>query len=520
MDSIHECSPDVEAYLKGTPAFNGASRYLENCTVSLAWNTKRLMEAPAGQKVEYHLISGRRLRDGSIISPDPDHSSAGEWVVRDGMYAVSVLTRPTYALPQQLCLSFTCHTRKVEVSGFSSYGPPVDEVAFDFAVLLSVFVRHPVALLGVRRLDDKPVILNYCNDLPRPPAPMQRPPDCAVNAAEMNAIIDGIGRSEDDGRIDAAFAAMRLYYSAIGSAHFDPSGAYSSLVAALETLAAHQYKDKSFSFSELTKFDPIRSALDKLRSLPGTSQLVEELEQTLAKNESAVSRKLRMFVAEFLPDEFWTSPDELREGASAQEQIRRDELDKRLRTVYRARSRRTHAGSSFPGHTEFGTSDHVPIRVVAALLGRDVDRTVPSFAWFERMTQMVIGEYLRRSFAPIVVAQRSRRSEEKARLLGVIDTLEPAAKESLQRLAAWTARFVNLALINPMAPNSEWADGPASVRSLKERGIIGTSGDATSGTSWLKNRDVGEAVGEFFYGAMTNPLRDSNILLPAGFDEV
>jgi hypothetical protein len=119
---------------------------------------------------------------------------------------------------------------------------------------------------------------------------------------------------------------MRLYYSAIGSAHFDPSGAYSSLVAALETLAAHHYKDKSFSFSELTKYDPIRPTLDKLRSLSGTSQLVEELEQTLAKNESAVSRKLRMFVAEFLPDEFWTSPDELRQGGSV-EQIRRDELD-------------------------------------------------------------------------------------------------------------------------------------------------------------------------------------------------
>src|SRR5262249_42498786 len=174
--------------------------------MGLAWNTKRLMQAPAGQKVEYHLLSGRRLRDGAIISPDPDHSSAGEWVVRDGLYSVSVLTRPTYTLPQQLCLSFTCHTRKVEASGFSSYGVPVDAVAFDFAVLLSLFARHPVALLGVRRLDDQPVIFNYHYDLPRPSLPMRHQPDCAVNTTEMNAIIDGIGRSEDGERIDAAFA--------------------------------------------------------------------------------------------------------------------------------------------------------------------------------------------------------------------------------------------------------------------------------------------------------------------------
>jgi hypothetical protein len=487
--------------------------------MSLAWNTKRLMEEPAGgQKVEYHFLSGRRLRDGAIISADPDHSSAGEWVVSQGPYAVSVLTRPSYALPQQLCLSFTCHTRKVEVQGFSSYGPPVDEVAFDFAVLLSLFARYPVVLLGVRRLDDRPVTFNYHYDLPRPPLPMQRQPDCAVNTAEMNAIIDGIGRSENSERIDAVFAALRLYYSAISSAHFDPSGAYSLLVAALETLAAYRYGGKSFSFSELTKFDFIRPILNKLRGFPGAIPLVEELERKLAKSEPAVSLKLRMFVAEFLPDYFWTSPDELRQGASLPEQIRKDELDKRLKAVYRARSGRTHAGSSFPAHTEFGTSDRVPHRVVAALLNQDADRTVPWFGWFERLTQMAIMEYLRRSFAPSIVAQRSGRSEEKARLLGVIGALDPASKDSLRRLTDWTARFLNFALINPTAPNCEWADGPASVQSLKDHGIIGTSGDALSGTAWLKNRDVGETVGEFFYGAITNPFRDNEILRPVSFD--
>jgi hypothetical protein len=124
----------------------------------------------------------------------------------------------------------------------------VDEVAFDFAVLLSVFVRYPVAVLGLRRLDDQPVIFNYHYDLPLPPLPMRRPPDCAVNTTEMNAIIDGIGRSDEGERIDTLFAAMRLYYSAISSAHFDPSGAYSSLIAALETLAAHHYKDSRSHF--------------------------------------------------------------------------------------------------------------------------------------------------------------------------------------------------------------------------------------------------------------------------------
>src|SRR5262249_52973856 len=160
------------------------------------------------------------------------------------------------------------------------------------------------------------------------------------------------------------------YYSTISSAHFDPSGAYNSLIAALETHAAHHYEDKSFSFSELGKFDSIRPTLDKLRCLPDAGPLVEELEDQLAKNESAVARELRLFVGEVLPDEFWTLPDELRQGASLPEQIRRDELNKRLNAVYRARSGRAHRGSSFPAHTEFGTSDRVPHRVLAAVLNQ------------------------------------------------------------------------------------------------------------------------------------------------------
>jgi hypothetical protein len=395
----------------------------------------------------------------------------------------------------------------------------VDEVAFDFAVLLSLFVRHPVALIGVRRLDDHPVVLNYHYDLPRPPPRLQPPPDCAVNTADINAVIEGIGKSDLPERIDAVFAAMRLYHSAISSAHFDPSGAYSSLVTALEALAAHHYMGKTFSFSQLTKFDSIRPALNELRALSGASPVVDELEKKLAANESSVARKLKMLVAEFLPSEFWTSPDELRQGTSITEEVREEDLNKRLTAVYGARSVRAHTGSSFPAHTEFGTSDLVPLRVVAALLDQGADRKVPSFGWFERMVQMVMMEYLRRSFAPSVVAQRSAKSEKKGRLIEAIGALDSAAKDSLKRLAAWTAQFIDFALINPMAPNSQWADEPTSVRALKELGIIGTSGDVTSGTSWLKNRDVGEAVGEFFYGPMTNPFLDSEILLPAGFEE-
>jgi hypothetical protein len=39
------------------------------------------------------------------------------------------------------------------------------------------------------------------------------------------------------------------------------------------------------------------------------------------------------------------------------------------------------------------------------------------------------------------------------------------------------------------------------------------------GASWIKNREVGEVVGEFFFGAENNPFRGNDILLPKNWDD-
>jgi len=52
-------------------------------------------------------------------------------------------------------------------------------------------------------------------------------------------------------------------------------------------------------------------------------------------------------------------------------------------------------------------------------------------------------------------------------------------------------------VINPLAPNKEWADKLRTVRLLIEKGLIGGEGKGMQGKSWLKNRFVGEVVGEY-----------------------
>jgi hypothetical protein len=131
----------------------------------------------------------------------------------------------------------------------------------------------------------------------------------------------------------------------------------------------------------------------------------------------------------------------------------------------------------------------------------------------------VLIEYLRRSFAPELVATRKVESAEKKRLLGVIAGLPENARKDLLTLVRWTARFLGWSVINPLAPNREWTDSVESVATLFKAGLIGCEGEGLQGTSWLKNRDVGEIVGEFFFGSDKNPFRGNELLLPKNWDE-
>ena len=70
-----------------------------------------------------------------------------------------------------------------------------------------------------------------------------------------------------------------------------------------------------------------------------------------------------------------------------------------------------------------------------------------------------------------------------------------------------------------MAPNKDCADQAESVRELLDAKLIGCHGEGLQGTSWLKNREVGEIVGEFFSGEV-NPFRGSDLLLPKNWNDL
>lgn len=84
----------------------------------------------------------------------------------------------------------------------------------------------------------------------------------------------------------------------------------------------------------------------------------------------------------------------------------------------------------------------------------------------------------------------------------------------------WTTQFLGAAAINPHAPNSGWADSSETVAILRQKGVIGGEGDGLQGSSWLKDREVGEIAGEFVYGAAKNPFRGKELLLPKNWEQL
>ncbi len=270
-------------------------------------------------------------------------------------------------------------------------------------------------------------------------------------------------------------------------------------MSAIECLAGHHLQDKKFDFDSVVKFERVRPLLEKVIALPNGGAIAAALKEELLRPEHFLVQKFALFITDHLPNEFWENPDELNPNMGWLSVIKKEHLLWCLKQAYTARSKYTHAGEPFPAHIELGLRRQVPSHAVMAGLGQiGKEKYFPVFVWFERLVHLVICEYLRRSFAPKLVQARKADLAEKRRIVDVIHELAPNVRECLEKLTKWTTQFLNLAMINPLAPNKSWADSSETIDILQQAGLIDRDGAGLEGHAWLKNREVGEAVGEFF----------------------
>jgi hypothetical protein len=134
-------------------------------------------------------------------------------------------------------------------------------------------------------------------------------PAKGVDSTEFRAILSGLSRaSEPDA--DAILNASKLYHAALSLSTYDISTAYFCLVSAIESLAGHYFKERSFNFDDVEKFKSASTIIGQISSLIDDTTIIDSLKSALLREEHFVWQKFRNFVEEFLPEEFWT-PDEL-----------------------------------------------------------------------------------------------------------------------------------------------------------------------------------------------------------------
>lgn len=490
--------------------------------MALVWNTKQLLSnelkerGVTGTPVEYHFLSYRRLYDSSIVTVDKDHSSAGEWVaVGDHhWYTLAVITHPTYALPQELCLSFDCFSRTETMGNATSSGPPIEPVAIELGAIISLLAREPIIPLGVRRVDGKPV--KWDNSAARVLRPISSAPlpEAGINSDELRAMVEGLAQGALE-NAEAILAAAKLYHAALTLSGYDISTAYFSLVAAIECIAGHHLKDQVFEFDAVEKFKKSGAVIDQISPLIPDSELPRQLKEELLRGEHFIGQKFRAFIDAFLTEDFWL-PDKLYPNGYAMSVIEKSALKKHLREIYDARSKFAHAGRPFPDYVANGVSDRVGTRAMLQTLGLHMQGTafIPAFLWFERLTHTVLVEYLRRIIAPELGAARSAGQDAKTAVLKTIANLPETARASLKKLLDWSGRFLAYAVMGPMASNREWATDEAAIECLRSAGLIDADAVSMDGKSWIKDREVAEIAGEFFYGAAQNPFRDNTLFGP------
>ena len=327
-------------------------------------------------------------------------------------------------------------------------------------------------------------------------------------------MLSGLALASED-LAAAVVGAAKFYHAGLSLIAFDPSVAYISFVSAIECLAGFHYKSRNFDFDTVTKFDKIKPILNRMEKAEDTQADVAHLKQELIASEYFLRQKFVLFLEEHVTKEFWEIPDELYKYAANFPDITRQTFEKCLKRIYDTRSSFLHGGSPFPEYVEIGLRQRVPSEMLVRFLDLKKNKKfIPPLAWFERLCHIAIIQFLRRFLAPEMERAAQLRLVETERFLKAISELPSNVRESLRKLVNWTLPFLRAAVINPHAPNREWADSEATIAILRDMGLVGGEGDGLAGYSWLRDREIGEIVGEFMFGFAENPFRENELLLP------
>lgn len=484
---------------------------------------------------EYRLLCSGTVYNSDVLTADWRKSDATRLLL-NSPFTVIVASHPFDDYPQELALRFTADRVTEERRlGYSTFYPD-EEIARDIAALLCLFCRRLVTVsakireMHPKQYEGEPEVfldwpIGFVNSLKvkhweRQPATVvygsggvervidYNPEPKPISSRKLQKLFLSLPSSP---YAESIVNSARLYALALERVGQDVDIAYQLLIASIETIANDFYRRDAPTESEMIKVK--KNVADLAIQLGLTEEKGKQLAIEACKGVSWHARKFSKFLIENTGDELWTKDDLFKLPELLLP--KKSDFELAIDEIYRARGKASHSGGTYPASARIGTRSTLPAGVLL-----DIDpseRPFPPIAWFERVVDSAITGFVHRFLAPEIGQAQSSRIAEKERILKAMSELPGNVQDSLRKLVYWTARFLGAAMINPNAPNSEWADSSETIVILKKTGIIGGEDNDLQGSSWLKDREIGEIAGQFVFGAEKNPFRGNELLLPRGW---
>ena len=373
----------------------------------------------------------RLLCSGSIY-----RRTMGEWYKSEGarfllappllLYAAS---RPFDEYPLELVLRLTVPQVEETDGHGSAIFHPDEEVATDFAALLTVLCRRLITVMGksAERIagyeyyEFDRIPLPVATSMRRvywPPYPLSvitntnllqqkieqriednNPPPKPVDPGALTAFLLGLPKLT---QAESIVASARLYASAFELIRDRPEMAYQLLISAVETIANEVLRN--FQPDDVEKVEYQRPVFDLAMSLELGEETARKLALEACKNAPWARRKFRKFLMENVGGSVWEEEDDLFKWPRLELLPRQEDFQKTLNTVYDARSKATHWGHQFPISASYSGGPRMPWRVSSAMLASatlGTGSTFPPIVWFERIVNMAIRTFWERSISAL-----------------------------------------------------------------------------------------------------------------------
>lgn len=399
--------------------------------------------------VEYRLLSWGRLKD--TIAEEPKGPGYSQVIWSGTLFQMIDLAPGDADLPQKIAISFRAPMLpRAKSRSFQTLDFYVDEIAREFAALLSLITRRRVFPSGLIRFEGQPCDWqewSHSRDYPQ-----EAQQDLELSKSDIETGLRQLfGLGEDRAR--PFLLACSLYHSAVRLMFTEPEFAYLFLVISLEAISSTLYRNWRPPDAGGSP-TPLEEVLDS--QFPGWTSIAgksksrrEQLKTILSQNTYFTFQKLRKFVNTYISDEFFRSvKDSARpikatkswqEGIESGSDIMLDDweiiprkrLNSVLRAIYTARSQMVHEGIRMSRSIVVGLGSSIPREITdrimlqnfEAQLAKEVPQAplvqldVPPLLTFERLVSDCLCGYLRS--VPIPININSASESELMSLPGV-----------------------------------------------------------------------------------------------------